>query len=134
MPIIQFDVLIPNEHSDSPQKVADAFRLALKILVDKGELSSGEVTHEQVDDVHEAVVTELRDVYTREHGKEPGAASMHRYSVKAHGEAISYNQLAMGLSRVLTPQASLPGDRVAEERHEDFEIPAFYPWTVDIRR
>ena len=44
------------------------------------------------------------------------------------------NQLAMGLSRVLTPKAELPNDPVALERQMDFELPAVYPWAAEVLR
>ena len=62
-------------------------------------------------------------------------AAVHRYSIVVEGAVSSYNQLAMGLSRVLTPAATLPNDPLAEiSREADFEMPATYPWTVEIRR
>ena len=58
---------------------------------------------------------------------------MQRYLISAEG-ASSMNQLAMGLSRVLTPKAELPNDPVALERQMDFELPAVYPWAAEVLR
>lgn len=134
MPIIRFDVLIPDAHSKAPTQVHDAFDLALKILVEKDRLSTATLTQSLSENVPDDVVAELADVYERERGEEPGPATMHRYEVDAAAEGISYNELAMSLSRIFTPKAQLPGDRVAEERQEDFEQASIYPWLVEIAR
>lgn len=135
MPTICFDVLIPDEFASAPEDLGATFRRALDILTQRGRLTSGNVFHERAVEVDPGVVTELRDVYERDHdGREPGEANMHRYLIEAAGESVSYNELAMGLSRILQPKADLPKDPVALERQLDFEAPAIYPWTVEIRR
>ena len=58
---------------------------------------------------------------------------MHRYLISAEG-VDSYNRLAMGLSRILTPKADLPRDPVALEQQDRFEVPALFPWMVTILR
>lgn len=40
----------------------------------------------------------------------------------------------MALSRFLTPQAELPADPVLLEQERNYEVPATYPWTVEILR
>lgn len=134
MPIIRFDVLIPDTHDQAPQKVKEAFELALQILVDAGRLSTGAVTPSLSDAVPADVVAELREVYEREHGAEAGETTMHRFDISAEGEGVSFNDLAMSLSRIFTPRVDLPGDRIAEERQEDFEVASIYPWLVEIVR
>ena len=76
---------------------------------------------------------QLRRVYEDERGEDPAGAQVTRYVITAAG-ASSMNQLAMGLSRVLTPKATLPRDPVALERQMDFELPAVYPWVVEVLR
>lgn len=135
MPTISFDVLIPDEFASAPEDLGATFQRALDILVQRGRLSSGNVTHERAIDVDPGVVAELREVYERDHdGREAGEASMHRYLIEAADDSVSYNELAMSLSRILQPKADLPLDPVALERQLDFEAPAIYPWTVEIRR
>ena len=74
-------------------------------------------------------------MYENDRGEDPDAAGAtpHRYVISAEG-ASSYNQLAMGLSRLLTPKAQLPRDPAALEQEERFEQPSIYPWVVEIRR
>lgn len=131
MPMIQFDVLVPDDAAG--KQVEDAFAKAVEILVRHERLTSGSVTRETEPDVHEDMLAQLRRVYEEERGEEPGDAVVHRYFIVAEG-ASSLNQLAMGLSRVLTPKAELPNDPVALERQMDFELPAVYPWAVEVLR
>ncbi|MDR7329664.1 hypothetical protein [Corynebacterium guangdongense] len=131
MPIIQFDVLIPAEPA---RQLSDVFTNAINILVKKGRLAEGSVTHEADVSVDEQVVEQLGEVYRRDHGVEMEGGSVHRYLIEASGEHVSYNQLAMALSRILTPEADLPADPVALERETAYETPSAYPWTVEIRR
>lgn len=134
MPIIRFDVLIPDSYPTAPREVAERFERALRILVDKERLSTATVTHSPSTGIPADVVEELREVYARDRGEDAGEATMHRYDVAAAAEGMSYNDLAMSLSRIFTPKAQLPGDRVAEERHVDFEQASVYPWLVEILR
>ena len=64
---------------------------------------------------------------------EEDGAEVHRYVIEAEG-ASSYNSLAMGLSRILTPKAQLPDDPAALEQQDRFEVPALYPWMVEVLR
>lgn len=138
MPTISFDILIPTDHEGAADRVAAAFKHALALLVEKNRLSSGDVARQDDPAVSDDTVAELRAVYERDHeGEELGPARMHRYLIDAAppaGERMSYNSLAMGLSRILNPKVDLPADRVALERQDDFEAGAVYPWTVEIRR
>lgn len=135
MPTICFDVLIPEAHHQAPDNLRATFQRALDILVGRGRLNTGSVAREDAGDVDPAIVAELRDVYERDHdGEDPGVATVHRYLIDATGESVSFNELAMSLSRILTAKNDLPGDPVALERQLDFEVPSIYPWTVEIRR
>lgn len=127
MPTIQFDVLVPDDAAG--RQVEDAFANAVDILVRHERLTSGTVTRDASPEVHEDTEAQLRHAC----GEDPGAAVVQRFLITAEG-ASSVNQLAMGLSRVLTPKADLPKDPVALERQLDFELPALYPWAVEVLR
>ncbi len=131
MPTIQFDVIVPDDAAG--KQVEDAFASAVEILVRHERLTSGSVVRETAPDVPEDMVALLRRAYEEERGEEPGDAVVQRYLISAEG-ASSMNQLAMGLSRVLTPKAELPNDPVALERQLDFELPAVYPWAAEVLR
>lgn len=131
MPTIQFDVLVPQTNA---QEVQDSFQSALDILVDREKLGSGSCTHESAPEVSADVEEQLRQTYRDEHEeRDLEDATVHRYNIEATG-ASSLNQLAMGLSRVLTPSARLVRDPAALQRETEFEVPAIYPWTVEILR
>lgn len=133
MPTIQFDVLVPPADATT---VRDTFQNALDILADKDKITSGAVTMQEAPDVDDAVVQQLHANHRNDHdGAELADATVHRYQIVVDGVVSSYNQLAMGLSRVLTPAATLPNDPLAEiSREADFEMSATYPWTVEIVR
>lgn len=133
MPTIQFDVLVPD--IAAARAVEDAFVRAVDILVRRGALSRGEVRHEENPQLNDGTDAQLRHAYQEERGEDPDeiGATVHRYLIDSEG-ASSINQLAMGLSRVLTPKADLPKDPVALERQDDFELPAVYPWAVEVLR
>lgn len=131
MPTIQFDVLVPDDAAG--KQVEDAFANAVDILVRHERLTSGTVTRDASPEVHEDTEAQLRHAFEEERGEDPGAAVVQRFLITAEG-ASSVNQLAMGLSRVLTPKADLPKDPVALERQLDFELPALYPWAVEVLR
>lgn len=131
MPTIQFDVLVPDDAAG--KQVEEAFSRAVEILVRHERLTSGSVERDKDPNVHEDMVAQFRRAFEEERGEEPGDAIVQRYLISAEG-ASSVNQLAMGLSRVLTPKAELPNDPVALERQMDFELPAVYPWAVEVLR
>lgn len=133
MPTIQFDILIPDTPPQAATDVAAAFIRAVNILEKRGMLSNGHVDHIPGQQCPDDTVAQLCGVYRDERGEDPDAASMHRIIVTAD-DVRSYNQLAMGLSRILTPKADLPRDPVALERETEFEQPSIYPWTVEILR
>lgn len=132
MPVIQFDVLAP------PAAAADigaAFQRALDILVRHGKLVSGDVREDGVVEVDASVAAQLTSIYEHDRGTDPATdgAAVHRYVIDADG-VDSYNRLAMGLSRILTPKASLPHDPVLLEQQEQYELPSIYPWIVAVLR
>ena len=132
MPVIQFDVLAP------PAAAADIgadFQRALDILVRHGKLVSGDVREDGVVEVDASVAAQLTSIYEHDRGTDPATdgAAVHRYVIDADG-VDSYNRLAMGLSRILTPKASLPHDPVLLEQQEQYELPSIYPWIVAVLR
>ncbi|WIM66919.1 hypothetical protein QP027_07195 [Corynebacterium breve] len=133
MPSIQFDILIPDTPPTAAGDVYEAFQRAVAILESKNMLTQGEIAHTAGQECDDFTADQLRNVYREERGEDPAGASMHRIVVKAQN-VRSYNQLAMGLSRILTPKADLPADPVALERETDFELASLYPWTVEILR
>ncbi|MDY5786301.1 hypothetical protein [Corynebacterium sp.] len=132
MPIIQFDVLVPDAQAS---EVAAAFQRALDILVKRDMLDSGSAEHAEPPLIDASTTAQLEQVYRTDRGSEPAddGARVHRFLIQAHG-VDSYNRLAMGLSRILTPKADLPNDPVALMMEERFEVASIYPWTVEIRR
>ncbi|RSZ62084.1 hypothetical protein EAH68_10230 [Corynebacterium hylobatis] len=126
MPAIQFDVLIP----DAPAlQLQGVFEEAISKLIAAEKLTGGAVTHDHTPKLHEGIEEGLRedrdDLYQ---------AQIHRYVIAVEGATGSVNQLAMVLSRFLTPQADLPTNAVALENEQAHEVPAIYPWAVEIRR
>lgn len=132
MAAIVFDVLVPPAHA--PQ-IGAAFQRALDILVARGKLTAGQVRQEGIVLIDAHISSQLASTYETDRGTDPAddGAEVHRYRIEAEG-ASSYNQLAMGLSRILTPKAELPKDPAALEQQDRFEVPAIYPWTVEVLR
>lgn len=133
MPSIQFDVLIPDTPENAATDLVSAFERAMAILEKREMLSNPQVAHTPGQQCDDFTLKQLREVYEDERGEDPDEASMHRIIIVAE-DVRSYNQLAMGLSRILTPKADLPQDPIALERETDFEQPSIYPWTVEILR
>lgn len=132
MPRIQFDVLVPPAHAG---KLAQAFQRALDILVHRGKLSAASLEAQGPVLIDATVLAELTQTYEDDRGytADEEGAEVHRFLIDAEG-VDSYNRLAMGLSRILTPKAELPRDPVALEQQDRFEVPALFPWTVTILR
>lgn len=132
MPRIQFDVLVPPAHAG---KLAEAFQRALDILVHRGKLSAASLEAQGPVLIDANVLAELTQTYEDDRGytADEEGAEVHRFLIDAEG-VDSYNRLAMGLSRILTPKAELPRDPVALEQQDRFEVPALFPWTVTILR
>ena len=133
MATITFDVYMPAEKTrelrsaflrtarDLPG-VADT-RVSVNILPDP------ELPAEVVDQL----VATYRPTETADEKVEdqPGVT---RFVISAPDFTGSVNQLAMRLSRILTPAVNLPPDRVLLENELDFEVPAIYPWIVQAER
>lgn len=126
MPAIQFDVLIPDT---SALQLQGVFEGAVNDLVEAGRLASGSVTHDHAPTLREGIEDGLRldrdDLHT---------AGVHRYVIRLEGLDGSVNQLAMALSRFLTPEVELPPHPELLELDGNFEVAATYPWAVEIRR
>lgn len=132
MPRIQFDVLVPPAHAG---ELAEAFQRALDILVRRGKLSSASLEAQGPVLIDANVLAVFTQTYEADRGctADEEGAEIHRFLIDADG-VDSYNRLAMGLSRTLTPKAELPRDPVALEQQDRFEVPALFPWTVTILR
>ncbi|MDO5668892.1 MAG: hypothetical protein Q4G50_02690 [Corynebacterium sp.] len=126
MPAIQFDVLIPDSAALELQGI---FENAMAKLIDAGKLTAATVTHDHTPTLYEGVEEGLREDRDDLHD-----AQVHRYLIRVEGQTGSMNQLAMVLSRFLTPQADLPRDAVLLEQERNYEVDATYPWAVEIRR
>lgn len=131
MPVIQFDVLVPNAHA---ARVAEIFTTATNKLVENGSLSSAEVTRPGNPQFPEGLEEQLRQNYRDEYeDRDLEDASVNRYDIAVEGVSGSINQLGMVLSRLLTPQAVLPKDHVLLEDELAHERPAIFPWSLSIR-
>ncbi len=138
MPTIHFVCLVDDEHA---APLAGRFEQVAQLLVRDGKMSSFTVTHDENPQVAPEVDAQLRLTYTtdRDHDVDEvaeitGGMRPHGYRIGVEGVQGSVNQIAMILSRVLTPAADLPADGVQLHREEDFEQPATFPWTVQIYR
>ncbi|GAB3940885.1 hypothetical protein [Corynebacterium tapiri] len=131
MPTIRFDVLAPD---DAAAEIRAAFENAGRILCEHKRLHSYDLSYEDAPQVSEQLTQQLWEVYEREHAEVDQNARVRSLSIEATGESLSYNELAMSLARILTPRADLPNDPVALENELAFEIPAAYPWSVEILR
>lgn len=131
MPVIQFDVLVPNAQAE---RVAEIFTTATDKLVESRSLSSADVTRPEAPQFPEGLEEQLRQNYRDEHeDRDLEDASVHRYDIAVAGVSGSVNQLGMVLSRLLTPHAVLPKDHVLLEDELAHERPAIFPWSLSIR-
>lgn len=129
---IQFDVLVPDEKSID---LAGRFTAVSGIVVEKGLMDSGLVIHDPAPTVSPAVEEQLRQTYRDEHeDADLEDASVNRYLVEVDGVKGSVNQITMIFARLLTPPADLPKDAFLLEQETFYEVPATYPWTVEILR
>lgn len=132
MPKIQFDVLVPDADSID---LAGRFTAISDLLRDKGLLSSALVVHDPEPAVDTGVEEQLRQTYRDEHeDNDLEDASVNRYLIEVDGVKGSVNQITMILARLLTPPAELPKDAFLLEQELAYEVPATYPWTVEIIR
>lgn len=132
MPKIQFDVLVPDAEAIA---LAGRFSVVANLLVEKGLIEHGIVVHDPAANVDQHVEDQLRQTYRDEHDDaDLEDASVNRYLIEVDGVKNSVNQVTMIFARLLTPPAELPKDAFLLEQETAFEIPAVYPWTVEIIR
>lgn len=131
MATVVFDCLVPRTESDG---LTQRFTYTLSRLVEAGKLGDGEVVAvEESPALEQGVEETLRATYCEEHdGQDSEDAAVYRFNLRIEQPAGSVNGLVMFLSRLLTPAADLPRDPVALENERSFEVPARYPWTVQI--
>lgn len=130
MPMIQFDVLVPD---DQAERVAEIFTTAAQKLVDNNSLTAAEVTHVDSPTCAEGLEEQLRQTYRDEHeDRDLEGANVHRYEIAVEGVTGSVNQLTMVLARLLTPHSVLPKDHVLLEDEAAHERPAIFPWSVQV--
>lgn len=132
MPKIQFDVLVPDADAVD---LAGRFTVVSDLVRQRGLLESAVVVHDPAAQVDRAVEEQLRQTYRDEHEeKDLEDASVNRYLIDVDGVKGSVNQITMIFARLLTPPAELPKDAFLLEQEVAYEIPATYPWTVEIIR
>ncbi|AKE41505.1 Uncharacterised protein [Corynebacterium kutscheri] len=132
MPSICFDVLIHPAHVLLLQKRFDALS---SLLIRDHKVIDVRLNDEENPPVPLVVEEQLRELYRRDHGDNAvNVLGMHRFLLTLVQPNVSVNELAMTYSRLLTPQAVIPNDVVALMQEEAFEIPATYPWVVEIWR
>lgn len=130
MPKIQFDVLVPDRESID---LAGKFSTLAQQISSHGLIGDFITVHDPAPRVDEALAEQLRQTYRDEHeGESLEVASINRYSVEVFDVQGSVNQITMILSRLLTPPADLPKDAPALEQELRHEVPARYPWYVQI--
>lgn len=130
MPKIQFDVLVPTAQAT---RVEEIFQTAVNKLVNSGSIQSGSVGRDENPALPEGMEDQLRQTYRDEHeDRDLEDASVQRYVVEVEQPTGSVNQLAMVLSRLLTPHAVLPKDHVLLEDEVAHERPAIFPWALNI--
>lgn len=130
MPMIQFDVLVPE---DQAERVAEIFTTATQKLVDNNSLTAAEVTRVASPPCVEGLEEQLRQTYRDEHeDRDLEGANVHRYEIAVEGVTGSVNQLTMVLARLLTPHSVLPKDHVLLEDEAAHERPAIFPWSVQV--
>ena len=132
MPKIQFDVLVPDTDSIA---LAGRFTVVANLLIEKGLMDHGVVVHDPAAKIAEAVEERLRQTYRDEHeDADLEESSVNRYLIEVDGVKGSVNQVTMIFARLLTPPAELPKDAFLLEQELAYEVPAVYPWTVEILR
>lgn len=132
MPKIQFDVLTPH---DQAERVREVFSTACQKLQASGDITTAAVLLDDAPSIPADIEAQLRQTYRDEHeDKDLENAAVYRYLITVGGVSGSVNQLAMVLSRLLTPHAVLPKDHVLLEDERAHERPAIYPWTLEVFR
>ncbi|MDO4632182.1 MAG: hypothetical protein Q4A82_07870 [Corynebacterium sp.] len=147
MATIQFDCLMP---ACDVTDLLHRFEQLSALVVRDGKAETAHVTHDNHPTVWAEIETKLRQTYVEEHqaifdqaaenpevltenGVHPVAdMAMHRYSVTVQEVTGSINQLAMLYARLLTPPVKLPPVAVVVCSESEFELPAYYPWSVEV--
>ncbi|MDY3127651.1 MAG: hypothetical protein SOW59_05910 [Corynebacterium sp.] len=126
----QFDVLVPHSHA---QRVQEVFSEALERLVATQRIESAEVSIKDNPQFPPGLEEQLRQTYRDEHEeKDLADAAVYQYLITVTGIKGSVNELGMVLGRLLTPHAALPKDHVLLEDEQAHELPAIYPWALNI--
>ena len=128
MAIIQFDCLMPDSDTEA---LTQRFTQLSHLITRDGKAETAQVTHDANPAVPTEIITQLRAQLHQEHHP-PTHVTMYRYVVHLTGATGSLNQVAMLYARLLTPPANLPHNAIAAENESECEIPARYPWTVQI--
>ena len=112
MPVIQFDVLVPNAQAE---RVAEIFTTATDKLVESGSLCSADVTRPEAPQFPEGLEEQLRQNYRDEHeDRDLEDASVHRYDIAVAGVSGSVNQLGMvALAPSHPARSAAQGPRIA---------------------
>lgn len=132
MPLIQFDVLVPQAQA---KRVGEVFDEALNRLVKAERIDSAQVEINDTPRLQEGLEEQLRQTYRDEHeDHDLEDAEVYRYLIKLEGVKGSLNELGMVLGRLLTPHAVLPKDWVLLEDEEAHELPAIFPWALAVSR
>ena len=132
MPLIQFDVLVPQAQA---KRVGEVFDEALNRLVTAERIDSAQVEINDTPRLQEGLEEQLRQTYRDEHeDHDLEDAEVYRYLIKLEGVKGSLNELGMVLGRLLTPHAVLPKDWVLLEDEEAHELPAIFPWALAVSR
>ena len=128
MATIQFDCLMPDSDTEA---LTQRFIQLSHLITRDGKAETAQVTHDANPAVPAEIITQLHAQLQQEHHS-PTHVTMHRYVVHLTGATGSLNQVAMLYARLLTPPANLPHNAIAAENESECEIPARYPWTVQI--
>ncbi|MBV7301758.1 hypothetical protein [Corynebacterium sp. TAE3-ERU2] len=126
-----FDCLVPTAEIPSLKQRCE---LLLSRLIEYNKVGEAQLRAvEQNPALLEGVEKALRDTYAEQHeGRELANAEVIRMLMHIERPAHSLNGLVMVLSRLFTPAATLPRDPAALENEMAFELPARYPWTVQV--
>lgn len=149
MPTIHFECLMPADAAAIFPSRIDALSA---LLLRDAKITEAEVEHTADVSIDPRTLAQLKATYLADRGEDLGVElhqvhaiedldldehalalleglGVHRFSIRV-APTGSLSELAMTYSRLLTPAADLPADRMALENEEAFEQPALYPWLV----
>ncbi|MDO4928385.1 MAG: hypothetical protein Q3976_04910 [Corynebacterium sp.] len=138
MPVIHFDCLI--DPAAIPSLRTRIARVG-ELMQQRELISELTATDGEYPELPANVAEQLEQIFLQEHcidRDDPQAEVLEtfqpwRFSFQPTGYQGSYNQLAMQLSRLWTPPATLPRDSVLLADEARYEQAAQYPWTVSIQ-